>query len=504
MSMLRKRNIRGGCRPAYGSSADPPPGRRRSFEGSEDEARDFVIDCNIKRRHLDATQRADAVYLLMPKLREEAKERQSHGETGPGKTLPAKLPEALSGESRDKCAAVARVSPRTMQDVATTREKGVPELAAEMKKGTVVAALAYPVSSSMPVCRSRAMVVKPQFAREEQMMGGIRERCGLGALTLLIAAGAMRDQTPPAGRPLSGASGGDTAKAFADWRGTPIQVAGTWADVDPAEAPAWAVGEGSQWGWWTGPIDIALGGPRAKTWTQAADGELDGEWRAKLESLKSAWAPRDPANLYVRFAHEFNGNFMPWSVAEKDVGAYKRAFARFTAMQRRIIPRSKAVWSPNAGTNQAYDVRTTYPGGEWVDVIGVDWYNSWPWVDTAGDFRAKIDMRQESGGPVGIEQWRQFAAGVGKPLALPEWGNDSVGAAKSNEPAEGGGDAPEFFREFRAWLDEHGGEGPGRVLYEVYFNIEQGYPGSEFWLTNGAGATNPRMPRSAAVYRELW
>jgi hypothetical protein len=350
------------------------------------------------------------------------------------------------------------------------------------------------------------MIVRPDFTQRERtpMTRGLWKRSGLGVLAFFIAAGAIRAQTPPAGRPLSGASGGDTARVFAEWRGTPLQIAGTWADVEPADAPTWALGKDSQWAWWSGPVDIALGGPRGKTWAQAANGDLDGEWRAKLESLKSAWAPRDPANLYVRFAHEFNGDFMPWSVAEKDVNDYKRAFARFTALQRQIIPKSKAVWSPNAGTNQAYDVRTTYPGGEWVDVIGVDWYNNWPWVSTAEDFRAKINMRQDRGGPIGIERWRQYAASVGKPLALPEWGNDSVGAAKSNESAEGGGDAPVFFREFRAWLDAHGGEGPGQVLYEVYFNIEEGYPNNEFWLTNGSGAANPRMPQSTAAYRDLW
>lgn len=341
--------------------------------------------------------------------------------------------------------------------------------------------------------------------REEPMAYRIRQRGGLVPLAVIAAVVAVRAAQPPAaGKPLSGVSGGETARRFADWRGTPLQIAGTWADVEAPEAPDWALGRDSQWAWWSGPVDIALGGPRGKTWAQAAAGELDAEWRAKLESLKSAWAPRDPANLHVRFAHEFNGDWMPWSVQEGDVADYKRAFARFTALQRRILPGSRAVWSPNAGTSHPYDVRTTYPGGEWVDVIGVDWYNSWPWVNTPEDFQAKILQRQGNGGPIGIERWREFAASVGKPLALPEWGNDAVGAGKSNESAEGGGDAPEFFRAFRAWLDAHGGTGAGQVLYEVYFNIVEGYPASEFWLTNEAGATNPRMPASAETYRELW
>lgn len=90
----------------------------------------------------------------MPKLREEAKERQKeHGGTAPGKTLPAKLPEVFSGESREKAASVAAVSPRTMQAVITTHEKGIPELAAELKKGTVAASVAAEVARGRVIGR---------------------------------------------------------------------------------------------------------------------------------------------------------------------------------------------------------------------------------------------------------------------------------------------------------------------------------------------------------------
>ncbi len=41
----------------------------------------------------------------------EARKRQAHGQTAPGKTLTANLPEA-SGEAREKAADAVNVSPR--------------------------------------------------------------------------------------------------------------------------------------------------------------------------------------------------------------------------------------------------------------------------------------------------------------------------------------------------------------------------------------------------------
>jgi hypothetical protein len=122
------------------------------YEGDDEGARDLVISRNIHRRHLTAGQRGNAVYVLITKFREEAKAR-----SGTRTDLVAILPQGEFGKSRDKGAAVADISPRTMQDVITTHEKGVPELAKELAKGTIVASVAATVAK-LPVETQRAAV----------------------------------------------------------------------------------------------------------------------------------------------------------------------------------------------------------------------------------------------------------------------------------------------------------------------------------------------------------
>lgn len=77
---------------------------------------EFVMSLNFHRRMLKASQRAIIAAKALPLLEEEARKRQAHGKTAPGRTLPANLPEASKGEARDKAAKLANVSGRSVQD----------------------------------------------------------------------------------------------------------------------------------------------------------------------------------------------------------------------------------------------------------------------------------------------------------------------------------------------------------------------------------------------------
>ena len=72
---------------------------------------EFVVSVNLQRRHLTASQRATVALDLMPILEKEARARQAHGGTAPGKTLKGKIPGALSGQARDQAAKVVHVDP---------------------------------------------------------------------------------------------------------------------------------------------------------------------------------------------------------------------------------------------------------------------------------------------------------------------------------------------------------------------------------------------------------
>jgi mannan endo-1,4-beta-mannosidase len=108
-----------------------------------------------------------------------------------------------------------------------------------------------------------------------------------------------------------------------------------------------------------------------------------------------------PGQLLLRFAHEMNGSWYPWSVGmqgsttEDYVAAYRRV--------RRIFDDAGAervqwVWSPNVILGGNSDViRRSFPGEQFVDIVGVDGYN-WgsdgehQWQRPVDLFAATLDL----------------------------------------------------------------------------------------------------------------
>jgi hypothetical protein len=289
----------------------------------------------------------------------------------------------------------------------------------------------------------------------------------------------------PPGHWLSGAGGDHIADGtFGTWRGAPVDIAGTWSD-DSAEnqAEVWSIRSGFEYGKWTRPIDIAVGGIFGdETWAKAASGDLDGRFRASLTTIRDARQGR--GTTYIRFAHEFNGDWY-WPVTPSNVADFKKAWVRFAALKEEIFPEAKLVWCPNDGTTGTLklDVRDAYPGSDFVDVIAVDSYNWDPAANSQAEFDRKIQMTDGFGAPVGIEQWRKFAELKGRPFAIAEW--------SGNAPQ---GDNPEYMSAFHTWLVAHGGSGPGQVLYEILFNTWD-----DFRLY-----PNSHQPDAAARYKQEW
>ena len=124
----------------------------------------------------------------------------------------------------------------------------------------------------------------------------------------------------------------------------------------------------------------------------------------RYDAYIAQWA-RDaaayPGELLLRFAHEMNGTWYPWAVgvagstADDYVAAYRRV--------RRIFDDAGAtrvqwVWSPNVILSGNSDViQRSFPGGQFVDIIGVDGYN-WGtdnghhWQQPADLFGATLDL----------------------------------------------------------------------------------------------------------------
>lgn len=322
-----------------------------------------------------------------------------------------------------------------------------------------------------------------------------------GLILLLILNTANCSEPSPQAVWFTGESDSVTVKdgSFAAWRGRAVDIGGTWAATDSIQhlinSPSWSIAHGTTYGD-LARIDYAAGGPLAgETWAEAAGGKFDLRWAAQLREMQLAWGLRPASNFYIRFAHEMNGNWYSWSVAPSDVTNYITAWRRFHKLVQMNFPGANLVWCANSKSTWNYDIRTLWPGDAYVDIIGVDAYNNYPWVNSDSTFSMKTEELSAQGGPVGIERWRTYALAHGKPLAIPEWANASV------NNGGGGGDAPTFMRLFHAWLAANGGGGPGNVLYEILFNVS-GY-GEHYELFRN-GSVSSMQIKSAAVYQSLW
>ena len=106
----------------------------------------FVIEVNLRRRHLNDFQKAELAYPLLEIERELAKQRQSKaGELfGKGKNSSSSNELKLSeGQARDIVAKVAGLSPTTFQRAVKIIEKGSEELKEKVRHGKMSINYAY-------------------------------------------------------------------------------------------------------------------------------------------------------------------------------------------------------------------------------------------------------------------------------------------------------------------------------------------------------------------------
>lgn len=294
---------------------------------------------------------------------------------------------------------------------------------------------------------------------------------------------------------LSGAScvGAGDNGGFGSWRGTPLASGTTWSDTSWETMTAlWQFDSGQQFYNFTGTIDLAPGAIYSgMTWGQAASGSADAYWTQFWNTLKTKWnrIPRQ-GDICVRFAHELNGNWYPWSVNAANVNNFKTAWIRFYNIKQSIFPQAKLVFGTNGNTvGQTYDWRTLWPGDQYVDIYSTDWY--------AGHYKNAIVNGQAYdgyGGPVGLIQHREFALAHGKPIVISEWGVDHT---------YGTGDDPNYIQYIYDFCSTHGGTGAGNLLYENYFNLSSGYS-NDFQLYYPGQGDSSSNPNSAARYRQLF
>ncbi len=163
------------------------------------------------------------------------------------------------------------------------------------------------------------------------------------------------------------------------------------------------------------------------------------------------------AKIFVRFAHEMNGSWYPWS---QQPTAYKEAFARFAESLHKNARNCAMIWAPNYGggypfSGGQYEVKPDspdytildtnhdgvvnklddpyepyYPGDEAVDWVGMTiyhWGSSYPWGENEIPEPNKFEQ-QLTGTYDGLDGdqtmvpdfYHTYCEGKGKPMAVPE------------------------------------------------------------------------------------
>lgn len=128
--------------------------------------------------------------------------------------------------------------------------------------------------------------------------------------------------------------------------------------------------------------------------------------------------------LYLRFAHEMNGNWYPWgrlapNTADEYVAAYRHVHDLVVAAGGDNV---RWVWGPNTIDSPSLEARAYYPGKAYVDVVGLDGYN---W----GTERA--DTRWRSFGTIFSSTIDSIRTYADEPVWITETGSTEVGGDKA-------------------------------------------------------------------------
>ncbi|MBF4631577.1 beta-mannanase [Clavibacter michiganensis subsp. phaseoli] len=142
------------------------------------------------------------------------------------------------------------------------------------------------------------------------------------------------------------------------------------------------------------------------------------EWGAAL----AKWG----GPVYLRYAHEMNGDWYPWAegVDGNGAGSYAAAWRHVhDVVVGAGATEVRWVWTPNVPYTGSTALAGLYPGDAYVDVVGLDGYN-WGTGITGHSWVQPADLF----GP-GLERLRGIAPG--KPIIVAETASSEVGGSKA-------------------------------------------------------------------------
>lgn len=279
------------------------------------------------------------------------------------------------------------------------------------------------------------------------------------------------------------------ADDFEQWLGRPLHcvvvfgsendwpaISGPWFAMDPPD--------GQDWGAWvrddpdnhTLVISTAMvpKDPPGDWRERGAAGEYDEHWKTFGQNL----VDQGLGSSIIRIGWEMNGKWYETHY----VGESQDEREQWKEYFRRIVMAIEVEGSAfeidfniAEGPQNSVAIDELYPGDDYVDIIGIDVYDSYisP-IDPSARWQEK-DEKVNS-----ISAVAAFAAAHDKPLSFPEW------AMVAEGDTDGGGDSPDFIDQIADVVVAED------VRYQAYFNSPEG----------GVGMTLEDAPQGSAAFRE--
>lgn len=216
--------------------------------------------------------------------------------------------------------------------------------------------------------------------------------------------------------------------------------------------------------------------PNPSALRAAAAGADVGNWAQVANALVAAGL--DSPSTVLRIGHEPNGSWYPWSTANNPVemSFYRQAWRHAHDAVTRVCPRVRYNLSFTVGLGGAAAIAGHYPGDDYVDIMGLDFY------DYAGS--TTTDQFQSAQGTCGFADIAVFARAHGKHVSLDEWGPSTRADIKVR-------DNPFYVRSIFHALLRLQDQYADTVLYDSYFNSSNNH-------------NLDVNPRCSAEYRLLW
>lgn len=190
---------------------------------------------------------------------------------------------------------------------------------------------------------------------------------------------------------------------------------------------------------------------KSATLAEGAAGKFDHLFRNYAQKL----VENGFGHSIIRIGWEFNADWYPWA-AKHDPQAWVTYWRRIVTAMRAVPGANfKFDWTA-AGGWSAFRAEKVYPGDEYVDIIGLDFYNNFSRADVTPQERWKQRMKA----PHGLEWHRRFAGEHRKPMSYPEWGTGK------GRDTHGGDDDPYFVEQMAAWIASND------VAYHNYWDFD--------------------------------